>query len=198
MKQQLKKPLSISFKPDNKVLASFLRIFWFAPQDVLLRSTEAVILRTVSMVHPILEVGVGDGGIAALMYKKNLVIDHGFDINKDGLAAAKATEKYKKVTHDNAENMQLKSNTFATVICNSTCEHITKDGKAIKEMGRVLKKNGILHLTVPSVYLPQMILEFEHFNGSQNPQKEIDRFNKRVVHLHYHSLSVWTQMLAAG
>lgn len=187
-----------TFKADAKILEAFLKVFWFAPQDVLLRSTEAVIMRRFPMKHPILEVGVGDGGISALMYPKNLIIDHGFDINEGGLASARATKKYKKVTSDNAEAMHIKPNSFNTVICNSTCEHITRDAKAIKEMGRVLKKSGVLHLTVPSAYLPKMILEFEHFQGSDHPQRDLDRFNARVVHLHYHTLSQWTKMLSAG
>ncbi len=187
---------SFSFHPKRSILASFLADFWYAPQDVLLRSVEANILQTVKMVHPILDIGVGDGGIAPLLYPRKLVIDQGFDVDESGLERAKATGKYKKVTHDDAQKMSFKSGSFATIICNSTCEHITQDRKAIAEMGRVLKKGGVLHLTVPSSYLPGMIKEYERWNGNVHPERELDVFNTRVQHKHYHSLGEWTNILA--
>lgn len=193
-KKQIK-PISFTFTPKKKILTSFLNLFWFAPQDVLLRSVEANILQTIEMRHPILDVGIGDGGMAPLLYPKSLIIDHGFDVDLFGLERAKKTKKYKKVTQDNAEKMSMKSGSFSTVICNSTCEHITKDAAAIKEMGRVLKKDGVLYLTVPSIFLPKMILEIERFEGNNNQQKALDRFNTRVAHKHYHSLEQWKKIV---
>lgn len=186
----------LRFPTRQRILSSFLNRFWFAPQDVLLRSVEANILQTVVMKHPILDVGIGDGGIAPLLYSKRLIIDHGFDIDPSGLGTAKASKKYKKVSQDNAEHMSFKNNSFATVICNSACEHITKDAQAVKEMGRVLKKDGVLYLTVPSAFLPKMILDFEKSSGNTTPQSALKKFNERVAHKHYHSLAEWKTMLS--
>lgn len=184
------------FIPKPSILNKFLSQFWFAPQDVLLRSTEAVILQTVSLPHPILDVGIGDASIADIFYPRSLVIDHGVDLDSDGINRAKSSKKYKKVSVANAEKLPFKSASFATVICNSTCEHITHDTKAISEMGRVLKKGGTLHLTVPSIYLPKMILEQERFEGNENPENALDKFNQRVAHKHYRSLESWKKILS--
>jgi ubiquinone/menaquinone biosynthesis C-methylase UbiE len=49
-----------------------------------------------------------------------------------------------------AECLPLKNECFDVVLCNCALEHIKNDEKAIEETYRVLVKNGIFILTVPS------------------------------------------------
>ncbi len=188
--------MSRTFRPKPTLLHNFLEQFWFAPQDVLLRSVEASIMSALTFRHPILDIGIGDASIADLFYPKKLLIEMGVDIDAQGIERAKTSKKYKKIQVANAEKLPFKNSSFATVICNSTCEHITKDAKAISEMGRVLKKGGTLYLTVPSAYLPELIHELERFEGNDKPKQAVRRFNQRVAHKHYRSLDDWKKVMA--
>ncbi len=192
------KSISYTFTPQSNLLSSFLKTFWFAPQDVLLRSVEASLFRKLSFTHPILDIGIGDASVAALFYPRKLIIDVGCDVDAVGIKRAQGNKKYKKILVQTAEKMTFTSGKFATVICNSTAEHISRDRTAIKEIGRVLKKGGMLHLTVPSAYLPGMIREFERFDGNPDPKKALKHYNHRVDHKHYHSLEEWKQILSQG
>ncbi|MBT3408030.1 methyltransferase domain-containing protein [Candidatus Woesearchaeota archaeon] len=55
-----------------------------------------------------------------------------------------------RATHEmNLTNIIFKDNYFDIIICNHVLEHIENDGKAIKELYRVLKPNGWAILQVP-------------------------------------------------
>lgn len=180
------------FEAKKEYLEFFLQKYWFAPQDVLLRSVEANIIRACKFVHPVLDIGVGDGGISRFLFPGKLKIDVGIDIEESGLEKARNTGVYKKVMCADAMRMPFKSASFGSVVSNSTFEHIQDDKKAVAEVGRVLRKNGYFFLTVPSIYLPRTILSIEGEKGKE----ALDKFNTRVVHRHYNSLATWEKMLA--
>lgn len=62
-------------------------------------------------------------------------------------------ERYKKfeniIRTDITNLYQFSKNTFDLIICNHVLEHIIEDVKAIKELHRVVKKNGSVILNVP-------------------------------------------------
>lgn len=186
------------FRPEPRIFQSFITRFWYAPQDVLQRTAEASIFHKLAFKHPVLEVGTGDASIADIFFPKKLIIDIGSDLDAEGIARAKGNRKYKKLAVENAEKLTLPNGKYMTVICNSTAEHIVNDSKAVKEMGRVLKRGGMLYLTVPSEYLPKMVQEFERFEGNTNPKKAVKQFNQRLQHKHYRSLADWKKLLKAG
>lgn len=182
-------------------LSNFTEKFWFVPCDILQRSIEANIWHLCKFKNPILDIGVGDGSLSNMLFIGKQQIDMGIDIEKDGLNSARELEiskgkkRYKKVLQANAENMPFKNDSFNTVISNSTFEHITKDTKAISEVARVLKKNGLLFMTVPTPYLAKVVLEYEIKENPSGAQANLDAFNKRLVHLHYRSLKEWEKIL---
>lgn len=184
-----------TFVAKKEYLEFFLTRYWFAPQDVLLRSVEANIIRACKFVHPVLDIGVGDGGISRFLFPGKLKIDVGIDIEESGLDKARYTGVYKKVMRVDAMRMPFKSASFGSVVSNSTFEHIQDDKKAVAEVGRVLRKNGYFFLTVPSIYLPRTILSIEGEKG-KDAQSALDKFNTRVVHRHYNALATWEKMLA--
>src|SRR5207248_5823327 len=47
------------------------------------------------------------------------------------------------------QNLGIKTNSIATVICSEVLEHIDQDAQAIREIHRVLRPDGRLILTVP-------------------------------------------------
>jgi demethylmenaquinone methyltransferase/2-methoxy-6-polyprenyl-1,4-benzoquinol methylase len=183
-----------TYKPNKSHLKNFLKQFWFIPSDVLLRSIEASIWDYCLLAHPILDIGVGDGGVANLTLKKHAPIDVGIDLNPEGLPKARKTHIYKKVIQADATNMNFKNDSFASVISNSTFEHIAQDEKAVAEVGRILKKGGHFYLTVPSAFLPKYILELEGKKDKINAKNKLEKFNKRTAHFHYRSLGTWEKL----
>ena len=179
------------YKVKKSYLTHFLKEFWFIPPDVLQRGIEANVWDLCEFKKPILDVGIGNGRMSNFVFRNSPRIDIGIDSEESGLESARKTKKYRKVMHTNAENMPFDDASFNTVVSNSTFEHITDDAKAISEVARVLKKNGLFFITVPSEYLQKWILEFEEKENKIQAQKNLIKFNKRANHLHYRMLSEW-------
>lgn len=189
------------YKVKKNYLDFLLEKYWFIPPDVLQRGIEANIWSLCKFKAPILDIGVGNGQLTNFLFKDHPQFEVGIDIEKSGLEMAKELEmskekkRYKKIMHVNAENMPLKDGSFNTVVSNSTFEHIDKDLIALSEVARVLKKNGLFFLTVPSAYLPQWILEYEKEININAAKERLKNFNKRTVHLHYRSIDCWSDYL---
>lgn len=49
------------------------------------------------------------------------------------------------------QNINLPSSSVGTVVCNHVLEHVPNDGKALSELYRVLRKGGILIISVPMI-----------------------------------------------
>ncbi len=181
---------SLQDNPNRQILLDFLEKYWYVPSDVLQRGLEANIWTRCSINHPVLDIGIGNGSISKLLFKNWKKIDIGIDIEEKGLQEAFKTNMYKKVIRADAENMPFSSNTFESVISNSTFEHIGDDKKAVSEVSRVLKKGGCFFYTVPSSQLIPIIF----LNRRKNKNK-INFLNKRLSHLHYRSLPEWRKIL---
>lgn len=177
----------------------FVNRFWFIPSDVLQRSIEANIWHICKISPPVLEVGIGNGEISNMLFSHYPnKIDIGIDIEAESIKQAKDCTKYKKVLCVDAANMPFKNISFNTVLSNSTFEHIQEDKKAVREIGRVLKKGGIFLTTVPSAFLPEWILEYETAKNKRTAKKKLTRYNKRAAHYHYRSVSEWKQIFSTA
>lgn len=174
---------------DNlKILEKHLTTFWYAPCDALLRAYETIIWKDLNFISPILDIGIGDGRFDNLLFvgKK---IDFGIDPDCRMIKYAKRLKLFRKVICESAEKMSFKSSSINTVISNSTFEHIIDDVSAVKEVGRVLRKNGYFIFSVPTLNFPLNLKR----SGLNN--KEIKAFDKRVVHRHYRDISEWKKIL---
>lgn len=178
------------YKPKDIYFKLFIDKFWFIPSDVLQRSLEANIWDLCRFKHPILDIGIADGEITPLIFKNIKKIDVGIDNDSSGLNNAMNTGCYRRVFCQDAAKMEFKSSSFNTIISNSTFEHIENDLEAIKEVSRVLKKNGLCFITVPTSFLPKWILETEEEKAKQ----KLKKFNTRANHLHYRNISEWTEI----
>lgn len=181
----------------DSFLASSLKEYWFVPSDVLQRSMEANIWSLCKFKAPILDVGVGNGQLTNFLFKNHPQIDMGIDIEESGLEMARKLKmsrnktRYKRIICANAEKMPFEKESFSTVISNSTLEHIADDFKALSEIARVLKKDGLFFMTVPSEYLEKWVFEYEKQRNKSQAQDNLNKFNDRTNHLHYRSLDEW-------
>lgn len=79
---------------------------------------------------------------------------HGIDINSISIKQAerrliKYSDKKIVLNVGYAENINRENEYFDCIICGETLEHLPDDTIAVKEMYRVMKKNGILIISVP-------------------------------------------------
>lgn len=175
-------------KTDKKVLKKFCKDFWFAPCDIILRATEERIFRNLDFQRPILDIGTGDGRNTKALFWNRIKLEMGLDPNEKAVKNARKIGIYKKVTIGDAAKMPFKARSFATVVSNSTFEHITDDETSIKEVARVLKKGGKFYLTTTSDRLARTVKKL------YGNKKEFEKYNDRVDHLHYRSLSDWEKI----
>lgn len=102
----------------------------------------------------ILDAGCGPGTYSLTLASKGYKI-YGFDINKKKISQAK---KLNEQLGLNANFLvkdiyNLKSypkDFFDIVICSDVLEHLKHDNNAVKELCRILKKNGKIIVTVPT------------------------------------------------
>jgi SAM-dependent methyltransferase len=106
----------------------------------------------------ILEVGCGDGYYLHLLSSLGIKIYlTGIDIDKRALDSARANLKGKRVKLKQVDIMKgipFPSRNFDKVIMSEVAEHLPDDLKGLKEVYRILKKNGVLILTVPNSNYP--------------------------------------------
>lgn len=66
-----------------------------------------------------------------------------------------------------ALNLPFRDNTFDRIICSEVMEHVDDDNRACAELARVLKKNGTIAITVPTIIseLVYDALTYEYFTS---------------------------------
>ncbi len=107
----------------------------------------------------ILEVGCGDGFYLHLLSNINIksLKLTGIDIDDNALVSARRNlsgKKVKLLKGDVMMRLPFKSNTFDKVVMSEVCEHLPDDIKGLREVRRVLKKDGRLIVTVPNHNYP--------------------------------------------
>lgn len=129
----------------------FLRIFLekLPAFQALFRAVEAEAIAGYSLKEPILDVGCGDGIFSEILLGKGKLII-GVDLDEIALKEARKRKVYKKLIKCNAKNLPFSSDSFASVLANSSLEHIENLEPVLKEIYRVLKKRGVFILSAPS------------------------------------------------
>lgn len=137
---------------------------------------------------PILDVGCGDGFFAKIAFGK---IDVGIDPDEKSIEEAKKRRVYGQAVLYDGKRIPFKDNYFATIVCNSTFEHITNLDVVLNEVGRVLKPNGLLYFTVPTNTWPDYLFGTFLFGNSYKAF-----FNKIQKHYNLYTLTQWSKKLA--
>jgi SAM-dependent methyltransferase len=115
-----------------------------------LRAKEADIFqKQLPLIGPILDIGCGDGFFAQVIFGQNSkAVDVALDVVGSRIDQAEKRGVYKKLATYDGLKMPFKKNTFSTVISNSTLEHITCLHLVLKEINRVMKRDGKFITTV--------------------------------------------------
>lgn len=116
-----------------------------------------------------LDIGCGKGNVtyplASLGYKMI-----GIDISPDDLGAARSKQIMDNdiiFLFGDAENLPLKEEKFDFVVCSEIIEHLNHLGSTLRSINSVLKKNGLLIVTVPNGYGPYCLTHDFHLYSSR-------------------------------
>jgi len=98
----------------------------------------------------ILDLACGEGVITSIIAEKNSHII-GCDYSLEAISIAKNKHPMLDFIYSNSTNLRFSDNTFSKVIFSDVAEHLLPIQlmKTLKEIKRVLKKNGVLILATP-------------------------------------------------
>ena len=89
----------------------------------------------------IIEIGTGYGQILYLLRKKGFKDLTGLDSNSEAISFIRKNFKFIKTHYGSALNINLKKK-YDVVLCNGVLHHTNSLEKGIKELCRILKKDG--------------------------------------------------------
>lgn len=95
----------------------------------------------------VLDVGCGYGEYLQLYQKRGFKVT-GIDIDK------KAIKDVKNAKYGSVTNLPFKNRSFDIINCIDVLEHVYDEEKSFSEISRVIKKGGILIMTVPNASFP--------------------------------------------
>lgn len=107
--------------------------------------------------NKILDIGCGDGFFLYLISSLSINLTlTGFDSDKRILTIARhnLVNKRLRLVWGDVVEMPFKKNSFNKVILTEVLEHVKDERKALAEVYRVLKPNGIFVMTVPNYNFP--------------------------------------------
>lgn len=117
------------------------------------RCFECEILSQQIFIHPVLDLGCGDGIFSYVLFNEQ--IDTGIDLNPKELENAKTHGMYNELILCSAEQIPKMPESFHTIFSNSTLEHIPNIENVLREVKRLLTKDGHFYVTVPTEFFEQ-------------------------------------------
>lgn len=151
------------------------------------RALECRLLADYVLERPILDIGCGDGRFAEILYGNEAGIEYGLDLDPKETARARARNVYRTVITGSATKIPLGDASVATVISNSTLEHIPELAEVLRESARVIRSGGHLLITVPTDRFDRysVIYRVLHTIGLRGAAERFRAFYDRFWH-HYH------------
>ena len=149
------------------------------------------------IVHPVLDVGCGDGFFVKAAFGEKL--EAGIDLDGREVKRAVRSGSYRKVIRGSVTDLPFPAKSFNTVISNCVLEHIPEIDKGLQEIARVLKRGGRLMITVPSecFNVATCHQEWLKFLGLRGLSKTYtDGLNKIFKHHHVDDAATWKKRFA--
>jgi|SRR3989344_2094358 len=109
-----------------------------------------IIKNSKNKINSLLDAGCGTGAYSFYFSHKADRIN-AVDISKEKINYLNKENIFRNINFSIADlcSLPFSKNSFDEIICSDVLEHIKNDKKAISELARVLKKDGILLITVP-------------------------------------------------
>jgi len=162
------------------------------------RALECRLLADYPLERPVLDIGCGDGRFAEILYGATEPIDYGLDADPAEIARATRRGVYATLLTASATAIPLPDASVATVVSNSTLEHIRPLREVLAEVARVLRPGGTLLITVPTDRFDRYSVLFRLLRGlglrglAERFRIFYDRFWR---HYHFYRPAEWRAVL---
>ncbi len=140
-----------------------------------------------------IDIGCSGGVMAEYLSNYGEVV--GTDISLEGLRVCRGTGV--EAVNANSEQLPFKNDTFSAATLLDVAEHVENDEKLFKEISRVLKKEGILFVTVPAGMYLWGSHDVKYGHKRRYSKREFLKLNKkaglsveRITYMHPYLLPV--------
>lgn len=167
-----------------------------ALSTILFRSIELKLLKEkfghLFKTKKILDLGCGKGIAASVLFDRK--VSYGLDNNPAFVKQAKKSGIYKKVILADATKVPLQNKSLNLVFSNCVIEHIKDLDLVLKEINRLLRKDGIFIFTAPSNHFKNYsVFSYLKLTWLANIYGRLR--NRKYRHYHSYSLKKWSPIL---
>ncbi len=163
----------------------------------LIRALEHRLFAQETLVHPVLDIGCGDGHYAAAAFPGG--IDVGIDVTEAIVAEARQNGPYGRVEVASGTALPYADESFLTVVSNCVIEHIPDIEALVREVSRVLAPGGRFIFSVPDDRFTEMLFTVRTLRrlGLDGLAERYGRWwNGNAAHYHLDSPQTWSERLA--
>jgi len=115
----------------------------------LLRAIECREVARQPLESPLLDLGCGDGVFGQVFYCAQPQV--GLDYSERELQTCQSRQVYRALVRGDIGRLPFEDNHFRTVFSNGVLEHVMELGAGLREVRRVLRPDGYLVMTVPTL-----------------------------------------------
>jgi SAM-dependent methyltransferase len=180
--------------PPDALLAQHLQRV--PPFRALMRAQEHRLFEQEEILHPVLDVGIGDGHFAAVVFPDG--IDAGIDITYPIVAEGRAHGPYRSAAVADGTRLPYCDAAFRTVVSNCVIEHIPDVEGLAREVGRVLAPGGRFVFSVINHNFTHSLGTVRRLEGlglSSLANRYGHWWNRRAVHFHFDDPPTWRARL---
>ena len=163
----------------------------------LIRALENRLFDRELLVHPVLDIGCGDGHFAAVVFSGG--IDLGMDVSTAAVAEARRNGPYRHLLIASGTALPCHGGMFHTVVSNCAIEHVADSEALVGEVARVLAPGGKFIFSVMNDKFTDMLFVVRTLRriGMRKLAGAYGRWwNRRAVHCCLESPEEWRERLA--
>ncbi len=114
----------------------------------------------------VLDIGSGSGGISIAFVKNNIETVNFDTERKYTIVSQRWAEENGVMLNQmlaSGEEMPFKDKSFDVILCSDIIEHLERPDNLVREVSRILKKEGLVYITCPNKMSPRLIWEDNHY-----------------------------------
>ncbi len=183
-----------TFRSDAVLIQHLQRV---PPFRALIRSQEHQLFMQESLVPPVLDIGIGDGHFAAVVFPGG--IDAGIDISWPIVAEGRANGRYGGTAVADGTRLPYRDGAFRSVVSNCVVEHIPDADGLVREVTRVLAPGGrYIFSTINDHFTPSLgtVRRLKRLGLGALALRYGRWWNRRAAHFHFDTPAAYAARLA--
>ena len=163
----------------------------------LLRAIECREIARQPLSPPLLDLGCGDGVFGQVFYAGRPLI--GLDRSAKELATCRSRNVYRALVRGDIAQLPFPDDYFRTVFSNGVLEHVVDLDSGLREITRVLRPDGRLVMTVPTMR-DELELSgaalLRWLGWQRGARAYADAYNQAFAQINLHDINGWRGLLA--